>query len=81
MSREVEDTVQKVEEQIGITFNNKFLLLQAITHPTYNISNIFTFDDESLKFNYERIEFLGDSILKFVVGNHLYINFPHVSHS
>lgn len=51
-------------ESIGYKFNNINLLKTALTHSSYaNENNV-----ES----YERLEFLGDSILSFVVSTHLY---------
>ena len=42
------------------TFKNPKYLLRALTHSSYS------------KENYERLEFLGDSILDFVVGEYLF---------
>ena len=42
------------------TFKNPKLLERALTHSSYS------------KENYERLEFLGDSILDFIVGDFLY---------
>ena len=41
------------------TFKNPKLLERALTHSSYS------------KENYERLEFLGDSILDFIVGDFL----------
>jgi ribonuclease-3 len=73
------EIIEAVENKIGITFNNKYLLLQAMTHRSHNNNPDFVFEDEDFVYNYERIEFLGDSILKFVVGAYLYENFPQSS--
>lgn len=43
-------------------FKNKMLLKRAMTHSSKSIEN------------YERLEFLGDSILDFVVGDYLFQN-------
>ncbi len=43
---------------------------QALTHTSYTAENL---DSES----YERLEFLGDSILGFVVSEYLFTNFPN----
>lgn len=42
-----------VERMLGYTFNQKLLLVEAITHASYQ------FDDRTI--SYERMEFLGDS--------------------
>ena len=54
------------EDKIGYTFHNKDLLKNALTHKT------FAFEAETpLEYN-ERLEFLGDSILNFIVAEQLY---------
>ena len=54
------------EEKIGYVFHNKELLKNALTHKTY------AFEAENpLEYN-ERLEFLGDSILNFIVAEQLY---------
>ena len=56
----------KLEKKINYNFKNKDLLKHALTHKTYAFeANI------PLEFN-ERLEFLGDSILGFVVAEQLY---------
>ncbi|KAG1732444.1 uncharacterized protein EDB91DRAFT_674912 [Suillus paluster] len=52
-----------VELMLGYTFTHKILLLEAITHASYQ------FD---LQVSYERMEFLGDSVLDMIVTHHLY---------
>lgn len=52
-----------LEEKIGYVFKNKELILKALTHSS-----------ASKTFNYERMEFLGDSLLGFIVAEHLYHN-------
>lgn len=51
-----------IETKIGIKISDKKLLKQALTHPSKS------------KENYQRLEYLGDSILDFLVGEYLYIN-------
>ncbi len=51
-----------VEQKIGYFFKNKSLLNRALTHSSKSSEN------------YERLEFLGDSILDFLVGDYLYKN-------
>lgn len=43
-----------LERRIGYSFKNKELLIQALTHPTYQLG---------LFECYQRLEFLGDAIL------------------
>ncbi|MCW5197251.1 ribonuclease III [Buchnera aphidicola] len=57
--------MQKLQKTLKYTFKKKKLLYQALTHRSANNQNN------------ERLEFLGDSILSFVISNILYQNFPH----
>lgn len=52
---------------------NKYLSEQAFTHRSYLNEN----PKKHLTSN-ERLEFLGDSILSFIVSNHLYKNFTYL---
>ena len=55
-----------VEDRLGYSFHDKGLLEKALTHKT------FAFEARSaVEFN-ERLEFIGDSILNFVVAEQLY---------
>lgn len=63
-------SVKAVEKIIGYTFNDKSILQRALTHSSYN-KMLGIADD-----GYERMEFLGDSILDFVVADELYHNYP-----
>lgn len=62
--------MEKLEEKIGYTFKNKDLLRTALTHTSY--ANERHGECES----YERLEFLGDSILGFVTAEFLYAQNP-----
>lgn len=55
-----------LEARIGHTFAQRDLLLQALTHRSYGAKN------------YERLEFLGDSVLNCVAGVMLYHRFPQL---
>ncbi|XBC41480.1 MAG: ribonuclease III [Buchnera aphidicola (Nurudea yanoniella)] len=61
------NVIQKLQKTLGYTFSKKKLLIQALTHRSANS-----------KHN-ERLEFLGDSILSFVIANALYHYFPNVN--
>lgn len=50
------------EAIIGHHFENKQLLLSAITHPSAN-------EGRAVRYSYERLEFLGDSILGAIVAS------------
>lgn len=65
---------KKLEEILEIKFKNKKLLLEALTHRSY----LNEAKQKGLQSN-ERLEFLGDSILSFVVSEWLFKKFPHYS--
>lgn len=54
-----------LSKRIGYTFNDQKLLLQALTHRSAKGSHN------------ERLEFLGDSILGFVIAEALFTQFPN----
>ena len=56
--------MKQIEEKIGYSFQNRGLLTTALTHSSYANEN----GCES----YERLEFLGDSILGFVTAEYLF---------
>ena len=55
----------EVEKLIGIEFENKGVLITALTHSSY--ANQF----KDVKYN-ERLEFLGDSVLQLCVTKYLF---------
>lgn len=59
--------IKKLQKFIGYTFTNISLLKHALTHRS-----------ASIKHN-ERLEFLGDSILSFIIAKALYHHFPKVN--
>jgi ribonuclease-3 len=56
--------LSRLSRALGYTFCNEPLLLEALTHRSVGARNN------------ERLEFLGDSILSFVVTSELYARFP-----
>lgn len=65
------DEYINIEEKLQYTFTNKSLLIEAITHSTY----AYEHRSEGIESN-QRLEFLGDGILDFVVGEALYMRKP-----
>lgn len=63
--------MKKVEETIGINFNNHLLLKEALTHRSYINENL----DWPVSHN-ERLEFLGDAVLEIVVTKFLFDKYP-----
>lgn len=58
-----------VEKKIGVTFDNKELLLTAFTHRSY------LNEHRSVKEHNERLEFLGDAVLELITTEHLYLTY------
>jgi ribonuclease-3 len=56
--------LKKLQKKINASFDNHALLEQALTHRSIGSNNN------------ERLEFLGDSILGFVVADEIYMRFP-----
>ncbi|KAK4179963.1 putative dicer-like protein [Triangularia setosa] len=57
-------TMQRLEELIGYTFFKKSLLVEAMTHPSYNV--------QETRASLDRLEFLGDAILDYLVVEALF---------
>jgi len=64
-------TVPEFEERIGYTFTNRDLLERALTHKSYSHEA----KNDEVRHN-ETFEFLGDSVLGFVIGDRLFREFP-----
>lgn len=62
--------VKKLESSLGYTFENKSLLYQSLTHPSFLLNT-----RDQLK-NNQRLEFLGDSVIQLVLTEKLYEKFP-----
>ena len=61
------------EKILGLTFEDKTLLLRALTHRSYlNENPNFILEDN------ERLEFLGDAVLDFLTAEYLYHRFPEM---
>jgi ribonuclease-3 len=63
----------ELEGILGIKFNNLSLLEQAVVHSSYINEN-----PASVSGHNERLEFLGDAILGFIVAEKLYRDFPEL---
>ena len=60
------DKIKILQRKIKIDFKNEKILLQAITHKSFDPYN-----------NYENLEFLGDRVLGLVVSKKLFELFPN----
>ena len=58
--------LDRLQRKIGYRFEQLALLKQALTHKSYS------------KTNNERLEFMGDAVLGYLVGNMLYQHYPDV---
>lgn len=61
------DAISRCEQNLGYVFKNKRYLFEAITHASVANTRLSS---------YERLEFLGDSILGFTVCEFLFQHFP-----
>lgn len=64
--------LKNLEEKIGLEFKNKDLLKTAFIHRSY----LNEHPKEKLPHN-ERLEFLGDSVLGFIISDYLFKQFPN----
>ena len=64
---------EALERSIGYTFNDRSLLMEALTHSSY--SNELRAKKQSVPCN-ERLEFLGDTVLSAVVSEYLFEAYP-----
>lgn len=66
-----ENDISRLEQIIGYKFNDKALIIEALTHSSYvNEHKI------NKKHDYERLEFLGDAILEMISSEYLFKTFP-----
>jgi ribonuclease-3 len=67
-----EETPQEFAQRLGLKFDDWLLLSRALTHRSYLNEH-----SEALEDN-ERLEFLGDAVLDFIVGAWLYNRCPEM---
>lgn len=63
--------LSELEAALGYTYKNKMLVQTALSHTSYANETY-----QNPLHSYERLEFLGDSILGFVTADYLYKTFP-----
>ncbi len=69
--RDFENSLSILEQQIGYRFQDRYLLICALTHSSYaNEQKIRLYED------YERLEFLGDAVLEMLSSTFLYRHYP-----
>lgn len=69
---DVDEKMNLAQKIIGYEFKDKNLLRAALTHP----SAVENMPDEH---SYERLEFLGDSVVGFIVARELFERFPEMN--
>lgn len=66
-----ESEIEELEVKLGVSFNNRDLLRQALTHESF--INEWGVDDSEVEIaSYERLEYLGDAVLNYAVANALF---------
>jgi ribonuclease III len=66
------ESAASLNERLGLSFANLALLVRALTHTSYANEYADATEDN------ERLEFLGDAVLDFVVGEWVYQRFPEM---
>src|ERR1041385_232165 len=66
------ESAADLSQRLGLPFSNLALLTRALTHRSYVNENPDSQEDN------ERLEFLGDAVLDFVVGAWVYNRFPEM---
>ena len=64
--------IEELENKIGYTFKNRKLLKIALTHSS------FANESGGRYVSYERLEFLGDSVLGIITSDYIFRTFPHL---
>jgi ribonuclease III len=70
--RTVQEAPQEFARRLGLPFSDWLLLSRALTHRSYLNEHNDALEDN------ERLEFLGDAVLDFVVGAWLYNRYPEM---
>lgn len=66
------ESASDLSQRLGLRFSNLSLLTRALTHRSYVNENPNSLEDN------ERLEFLGDAVLDFIVGAWVYNRFPEM---
>lgn len=67
----LQEEVKMFMKKIGLQDLESDLLVQALVHPSYTFEN----PGKGLE-NNQRLEFLGDAVLDFIIGEYLYLHYP-----
>jgi ribonuclease-3 len=66
------ESASELNRRLDLSFSNLSLLTRALTHRSYVNENPSSVEDN------ERLEFLGDAVLDFIVGAWVYNRFPEM---
>lgn len=66
------ESASDLSQRLGLTFSNLALLTRALTHRSYVNEHPDSQEDN------ERLEFLGDAVLDFIVGAWVYNRYPEM---
>ncbi|RNC63134.1 MAG: Ribonuclease 3 [Candidatus Dichloromethanomonas elyunquensis] len=66
-----QEQIELFVKKLGFEDPKSERICTALTHPSYTFENPFSGVE-----NNQRMEFLGDAVLDFVVGEYLYLNYP-----
>lgn len=67
------ESPEEFTNRLGLQFSDSLLLSRSLTHSSYLNENPDALEDN------ERLEFLGDAVLDFVVGAWLYNRYPEMN--
>jgi ribonuclease-3 len=71
-----EEAITALEQILGYSFKDRQILINALTHRSFFHENPDKVDDYN-----ERLEFLGDSVLGFVIVEYLYLSDSNLAES
>ncbi len=66
--------IEKLQKILGVTFHQPALLEEALVHSSYINEN----PGSDVKHN-ERLEFIGDAVLGFIIGERIFLELPDLS--
>ncbi len=71
-TKRIAESASDLSRRLGLPFSNLALLVRALTHRSYVNEHPEAVEDN------ERLEFLGDAVLDFIVGAWVYQRFPEM---
>lgn len=63
------EDIEKLKKLLGVVFKQPALLKEALTHRSYAVEN-------KLKYDNQRLEFLGDAVLEIILTEYLFDSYP-----